>query len=163
MLESVKTFLAQINKLVSAILAVLLQGIVFLIFLQVFSRFVMQYGLPWTEELARLLFMWLCMLGFSVCVFEKSNMGITMLVSKFSPAGQRAVRLLAEVLMLGLFGCMAVYGYQILDVVSMQISRSMEFNMAISYAAVLCGAVLSFFYTLVNLVDDLQAGKGETS
>jgi TRAP-type C4-dicarboxylate transport system, small permease component len=155
MLDSVKAILATVNTIVRHAIAIMLKGVVLMVFLQVFCRYVLEYGLPWTEELARLFFTWMCLLGFSVCVYEKSNLGIEFVINRLNPAGKKAFMVLSQSLMLFLFGVMIFSSGKLASVVSMQTSATMGYNMAWPYASVLCGSILSFIYTLVNLIDVL--------
>ena len=46
-----------------AVLFVLVLTLLALVILQVFTRYVLQSSLPWTEEVARMVLVWLVMIG----------------------------------------------------------------------------------------------------
>jgi TRAP-type C4-dicarboxylate transport system permease small subunit len=160
MLDTIKSLFAGINRLVTVFTGLMMHVLVIMVALQVFSRFVIESALPWTEELARLSFIWLCFLGLSVCVFEKSNLGIEFIYNRVGPSGKKSLSIIVEVLMLFLFGIITIFGAKLLVMVSMQISPTMGYNMAYAYLPVQLGGALSFIYTVVNLIDVL-GGKYE--
>ena len=156
MLDTIKSILAKINKLVTIFTGLMMHVLVIMVALQVFSRFVIESALPWTEELARLSFIWLCFMGLSVCVYEKANLGIDFLYNRMGTGGKKMFRIAVEGIMLCLFGVIAVFGVKLLNMVSMQISPTMGYNMVWAYMPVQLGGALSFIYTLVNLTDVLM-------
>lgn len=52
--------------------------------IQIFARFILNVGVPWTEELSRLTFIFLVFIGSSIAVREKTMIAIDLLPSKFS-------------------------------------------------------------------------------
>ncbi|MDR1828265.1 MAG: TRAP transporter small permease subunit, partial [Methylobacteriaceae bacterium] len=46
------------------------------IFVQVLCRFVFQVAAPWTEELARYLFIWICIVGSGIAISRGAHLGI---------------------------------------------------------------------------------------
>ena len=53
---------------VEAVLFVLTASLLILIALQVFTRYVLQASVPWTEEMARMVLVWAVMLGAAVAM-----------------------------------------------------------------------------------------------
>jgi TRAP-type C4-dicarboxylate transport system permease small subunit len=54
-----------------------------LVLLQVFTRYVMDMGLPWTEEVARMVLVWTVMLGAAIAMDRKQHYVITVLSDHF--------------------------------------------------------------------------------
>ena len=54
------------------------------IFLQVVFRYVIKYSLPWSEELARYLFVWFALMGAAVAVKDNAHFGVDFLVFMMS-------------------------------------------------------------------------------
>lgn len=52
--------------------------------IQIFARFILNVGVPWTEELSRLTFIFLVFIGASIAFREKTMIAIDTLPSKFS-------------------------------------------------------------------------------
>lgn len=78
-----------IMKTLRVIDTMILIAIVLLVTVQVFFRFILQSPLGWTEQIARLLFLWGIMLGIPVVFYEKNDLVFDVLLHKFSPRVQR--------------------------------------------------------------------------
>ena len=52
---------------------------------QVFSRYVLNHSLFWSEEFARFLLVWLTFLGASSAYYRKANPGVDFIYIKMSP------------------------------------------------------------------------------
>lgn len=67
----------------------------------VFTRYVLGHQSPWTEELAKMLLIWVSLLGASVGFIRESHLGVDYFVGKLSPrwmaVGRVAVYLLTTV------------------------------------------------------------------
>lgn len=62
--------------------------------LQVVVRYVLFIPIPWTEELARILFSWSMLLGIAVAIRTRENIRVEALLARFGPRGRRVVELL---------------------------------------------------------------------
>ena len=69
----------KINKCFVNISAVIVLAIILLCFCQVMARYVLHVAAPWSEELAKSGFLWMCMLCCGICVFDESNPVMSML------------------------------------------------------------------------------------
>lgn len=77
---------------------------------QVFSRYVLNHSLFWSEELARFLLVWLTFLGASVAYFHKAHPGVDVLFSRMPALMQRVSSLAVHGASLALFAVMIGYG-----------------------------------------------------
>ena len=75
--------------------AALVLGEVAVLLAGVFMRFVMNAPLPWADELASILFLWLANLGAAVALRRGTHMRTTALVSRWSPRAQAWAETLA--------------------------------------------------------------------
>ena len=90
-----------IHKLLCGTLVVLLGVMVLLVFGNVVLRYGFNSGLVFSEEVSRFVFMWLTLLGALLALHEGGHLGMTSVVDRLPPAGRRAARLLADLVMLG--------------------------------------------------------------
>jgi TRAP-type C4-dicarboxylate transport system permease small subunit len=85
-------FLKRVNDVLGwvemAILGLFVTVMFAVVFGQVFFRYVLNQPSPWTEELARYLFIWISMIGAAYGVKQQSHFGFEMLVKKMSPRMQ---------------------------------------------------------------------------
>jgi C4-dicarboxylate transporter DctQ subunit len=70
-----------ISYLEDNIVMVLLIVLVFLGFIQVFYRYVLELPLPWTEEMMRLAFVWSVFIGCSIGAKRKAHLGVEFIVN----------------------------------------------------------------------------------
>ncbi len=81
-----KKILDYLEKAIKIISAVLFVGIMIMIMLQVFTRYVLNSSLSWTEQAARVMFIWMILLYAGVLVRNVANLGFDLVVEKM-PAG----------------------------------------------------------------------------
>jgi len=129
--------------------------IVFLV-ISVFSRYAMDLGLPWSDELARLLFVWIVMVGFAIAVRHRSNVGVDWLVTKLPPAGRRVVAVVQDVAVLAFAVFFTWQSYVTVGFAMMQRMPALDITIAWLYGSALAAGVLMIVYGLANLVDTLK-------
>ena len=78
--------------------------------LQVFFRQVIRTPLVWSEELARLIFVYVAMLGISIGIRKQSHIFIDFLFTRFSPAVQKVVFTISQIIIFACIICMGWFG-----------------------------------------------------
>jgi TRAP-type C4-dicarboxylate transport system permease small subunit len=124
-----------------------------LTFVAVISRFTFSYPLPWSEELTRYLFMWMCMVGTSVGIRKGAHIGIDIVTNRLSLKVQRAIDVIGIFIALAFCIVLISVGSDQMIAQSNQLSSAMELNMGIVYASIPVGAALmtiSLIFTLVE-------------
>jgi TRAP-type C4-dicarboxylate transport system permease small subunit len=79
----------------------LLGMMVTLVFINVVLRYVFNYGIVFTEEVSRFMFMWITLIGAVIVMKDNGHLGMSMVVSRFGERGQRICRFIADVMTLG--------------------------------------------------------------
>lgn len=121
------------------------------IFLQVIFRYIIKYSLPWSEELARYLFVWLALMGAAVGVGKNAHFGIDILVKKLSYRLQKYFNLIGSLFIL-LFLLVVFYHGSVLTINNWaQLSPAMRIPMSFPYAAVPVSTVLMSVYIIKNI------------
>jgi len=151
--------LDRINKIVEYISFSMLVVMVIVVFLQVIFRFIIKQAIPWSEELARYLLVWISLLGTSIGVKKKAHIGVEAVVKMLPGKFQKAVSLLANALSMVFFVIIVIWGYKILGVVSVQRSPAMEISMAIPYSALFFSGILMLVYSLYNFLSTIKSLK----
>jgi TRAP-type C4-dicarboxylate transport system permease small subunit len=85
---------------------------------QVLYRYVLEIASPWTEEMARYLFIWSAFLAAAVSVGRNDQFSIPLLLEKLTPGPRRALHIFVDLLQLTFALIMVRYG-------SMMASRMM--------------------------------------
>lgn len=82
-------------------LVALLGMMVTLVFFNVVLRYVFNYGIVFSEEVSRFMFMWITLIGALVVMKDNGHLGMTSVVSLLSERGQRICRFIADLMTLG--------------------------------------------------------------
>ena len=150
------------EKVFLVILSVLM---VFLIFLQVFMRYVMQNSLSWTEELARYSFIWLIYIGISFAVKEQRHIKIDVVLLLFKERGKLIFGIIANLLFLAFAIAVVIYGYNISQQLLAfgQKSPANQIPMGLVYLATPVGMGLTAIRLIQQLIKEFKTlmGKGD--
>ncbi|WP_347309568.1 TRAP transporter small permease [Defluviimonas sp. SAOS-178_SWC] len=86
------------------LIVTLVGGIVLLVFSGALSRYVFNYSIAWSEELARFFFLWGALFGAAAACRTGQHGGIPLVVDNFPRPLQKIVELVVVVGMLGFLG-----------------------------------------------------------
>lgn len=129
----------------------LLAGLVIVVLAQVLFRYVLRIAVPWTEELARFLLVWITFIGAAAVQVDDGHLRIDWVLSKIDPRGNLILALVRAILGL-LFAICAFLG----TLTSMKVAwpysaASMpSLSMGIFYVPL---AFCSLFFAVKALVD----------
>ncbi len=137
--------LATIDGALGAVVAV----IVTLTALQVGGRYLASASLPWVQELTRLLFVWMVMLGSAAAGARGSHIAYDTLDDRLSPAAARWLRRAMLVANIAFLGLIAVTGTDLVIRNAGQHSAVLGWPVAIGYARIPTGAALGVIGFLV--------------
>jgi TRAP-type C4-dicarboxylate transport system permease small subunit len=114
----------------------------------VFSRYVLNSSLGWADELARFVFIWVSFLGAVVAYQKNEHVGLDFFVNRIGSQKVRLLlRLIGEVLVLLVLGCLVYYGW-IVAMSANNVSPALYIPMWIVYLVVpLTGSLM----VLINL------------
>jgi TRAP-type C4-dicarboxylate transport system permease small subunit len=87
-------------KFIDVLLALLMFGMVVLVFGNVVLRYGFNSGITMSEEVSRWFFIWLTFLGSVVLLNDRKHLGTDMLVGRLSPQGKRLCLVASQALML---------------------------------------------------------------
>lgn len=100
-----------VTRLLEALLALSLGLMAILVFGNVILRYAFDSGLAMSDELARLLFVWVIFLGAILASRERAHIGLDSLVRRLSPKWKKVFILVSGVLMLGCCALFVVGGW----------------------------------------------------
>jgi TRAP-type C4-dicarboxylate transport system permease small subunit len=120
-------------------------GITISVFLQVITRYVLTYPLDWPEELARILFVWVALLGAVLALRRATHFSIGVLVDLISPRARRNLAVALHAVLLAFLLLVVWLGLDASLRVREQQSAAMEISMTWGYAAVPVGFALMAF------------------
>jgi len=129
--------------------------------LQVFTRYVLNAPLTWTEEVARMLFLWLIFLGSAFIVKRSSHISIDILARLLPPVPRRWLAILTHGITLAILTVLAVKGIQLLRITGQSASPALDIPWVYVYAAFPLGMLLMAIRYATALVQLLRT-PGET-
>jgi TRAP-type C4-dicarboxylate transport system permease small subunit len=106
------------------------------VFLQVFTRYVLAYPWGWPEELARILFVWVALLGAALAFRRAGHFSIEACVNRLPVPLRPAVALSVRFVLLGFLLLVAYLGLQVTLRVQEQLTTAMEISISWGYASV---------------------------
>ena len=108
------------NKLEEIVLVVMLSGSLLVLFVNVILRYCFNSSIYGADELARILFIWMSWLGISIGERKSEHIRIDMLVNVLHGVPQKLVKVLANIITLGI---LLVLAWEGIGVVSAYASR----------------------------------------
>lgn len=96
----------------SALARFLLAAITILVFIAAVSRTI-GHPVIWSDDMAQLLFVWLCVFGANIAMRNRLHMAVDALVKRLPGTQRWLLELLNAVLVLGFLGTLAVSGYKL--------------------------------------------------
>lgn len=88
------------ERLVEGLMGLALGVMVVLVFGNVILRYVFNTGLPWGEEIARLMFVWMIFLGAILALRRNAHIGVEVLQAKLPAGARRACAVVSHLLVL---------------------------------------------------------------
>jgi TRAP-type C4-dicarboxylate transport system permease small subunit len=143
------TFDRLVLLVTSIMLAALTAAMTVVVLLGVFTRYVLNDALPWTEELARYILIWLSWLGGGIAMRRGSHIAVDLFIDKLSPRVRSVIKFLGRNLVLLFLVICIVYGLDLARRVGMQSTIALGISMQIPYASVPVGAALMLYHLLV--------------
>jgi TRAP-type transport system small permease protein len=149
-----------LNKLVGYLVGIILMVMSVVISFQVFSRFVLNNSLEWSEELSRYLMIWLVFLAASMALRKGMLIGVEALAERMKFNKKRVLKTCVHIINIAFFSLIVFYGFEMLTHVKNQMSPAMKIPMLYPYAAIPVGGIL-FILNSVAVLIELYTTKEE--
>jgi TRAP-type C4-dicarboxylate transport system permease small subunit len=149
LISRINAMLGTVERAVLA-MAVLIMFIV--ICCQVLFRYLLHQPSPWTEELARYLFIWVSMIGAAYGVNTQAHFGFELLVKRLSPRLQRVGHYAIQLCMGLLVFVLIYYGMRMVAVVSFQVTPALQLPMRYVYYSLPVSGLLMAFHLFHHFV-----------
>ena len=133
---------------------VLLTVLVLVVLVAVFFRYVLGDSLPWSDEVARYLCVWVGFVGASVALNRRVHIGVEFFVDRLPAILKRRVKLVVEFVILGLLLFITYFGIELVLFQIPQRSSALLISMAWPYASVPVGTSLMIVQCLNLILED---------
>jgi TRAP-type C4-dicarboxylate transport system permease small subunit len=141
-------------------LALLVAVLVVFLSLAVIGRYLFDIGIAWSDELARMLFVWVVFVGFAVGIRHRGNIGVELVIDRLSPRKRRWALALQDFTVLAFSIFFAWQALVTFKFSLMQRLPVMQVTIGWLYAAVLVAGLMMVGYAAANLVDSLRGKAG---
>jgi len=122
---------------------VLFWALAFIVFLQFFTRYILNDSLAWTEEIARYGLMSLAFIGGAVVTRKKAHIAVELVSNLMGPGPMRAALLaLVDFITLGFMGLMAYFSLTIVERMHSQPMTVFDLPMSLVYGLVGLGCFM---------------------
>ena len=123
------------------------------VLLQVLFRFVLNIGVPWTEELSRLSFIYLSFIGAAIAFREKSLIRVDTIIEKARGKTLAALKIFINVFTTLFIVVMFIGSLYMIGLVWPTYFATMQWlSNGWMYIATSCGFGLMIFYTIVSIM-----------
>jgi TRAP-type C4-dicarboxylate transport system permease small subunit len=140
-----------LSRAVEALIGLLLAGVVVIILVEIFFRAI-RYGVPWTDEAARYLQIWLGYLGGAVAVHRWSHFQLDILERVTPRPIQRVLRIFSSLIVVSTGGVMLYYGNQERGIAALTTSPTLNLNMGLVESSVMVGGLLIMIFGIPHLL-----------
>jgi TRAP-type transport system small permease protein len=125
--------------------------LVFLVSIQVFSRYVLNNPTSWSEEAANFTQVFLVFLGGTLAIFQKRTLRITFFVDRLPPRLSAAIELVMKILILLFLITLIWYSFFAIVRLHNQITPGLQLPKSILFVSVPLGGILMLIATLREL------------
>jgi TRAP-type C4-dicarboxylate transport system permease small subunit len=159
-MKTIQSFLDGASQLcvtlAKGLILLFMAGISVVIIAQVFSRYVLQNSISWSEELARYLMIWMALVGASVAFRHGAHVGINLLVDRLSKRIRPWAFLLAKAVIATFLLVLIREGVALGAFFASQKSPAMEISMLWAYSGFFVGGIFMAVHLLRLVLGDVE-------
>lgn len=123
---------------------VLFWALASIVFLQFYTRYILNDSLAWTEEIARYGLMWITFIGGGIVVRKQASISVEVLLHFASKPVRRLLVMVIDVIKLGFIALLAYFSVTITERMAVQTMTVIDWPMSYVYGGVAVGCFLMF-------------------
>lgn len=133
-------------------------GMGVVVFLQFFSRYILNDSAAWTEEIARYLLMWVTFIGAAVVMRRGTNIAVEVLMHMLPEGPQRLLRFVIDVITVGFVALLCWFSILITERMGIQRMTVIDWSMSLVYGGIAFGCFLMLWRALQAFVANARRG-----
>jgi TRAP-type C4-dicarboxylate transport system permease small subunit len=138
---------------------VLFWALAIIVFLQFFTRYILNDSLSWTEEIARYGLMWLAFIGGAVVTRKKTQIAVELLGNLMKPGPVRtALFAFVDFVTLGFMGLLAYFSISITERMQSQTMTVFDLPMSLVYGGVAAGCFMMLIRQAITVWTHARQG-----
>lgn len=130
--------------------------LIFSVALQIFARFFLANTPPWTEEASRLFFIYATSFAAGLAFKEHYYVHLDLFFEKMSAKTKRIVLILIPILIIALFGLMAIYAVPFIVQGHSELTPSMNMRMSFAFGSVFIMAISITYFACLALIKSIK-------
>ncbi|TFJ92210.1 TRAP transporter small permease [Lentibacillus salicampi] len=146
-------FIDRINSVVKYVVSVLFIALVVLVFMQVVTRFVINFPLAWSEEISRYIMIYIVFLGSALAVRKNEHIAIDFLLEVVNAKNKKRLNIVILLISAFFFAMLTYVSFQLTFLVTGQSTPTLQFSMAWAYASMPVGSLLMFLNGMAVLIE----------
>lgn len=157
-MEKAKQLFEKIQQFVNIIIGLMLIGIMVIVFVQTFTRYVIFYSIPWSEEASRYLFVGMILLGINIGVSQDLMVRIDLIDNFLSEKAKKILEIGRQIIALIIS---VVFFYSTFDMIRIggyQMSPALRIPMNVMYGILCIGFLLASISVAFKLYDMKKGG-----
>ncbi len=148
MIHGLRAAVGVLHRLLDVAAALLLTALVAITAARVAGRYALGLSMPWSEELTRLLFVWLVMIGAARC----AHLRIDLLRERLQGRAGQALDLLVAAVSLALLLLLVRYGHALVELTAFDRYTALGISVQYAYWGLVTGAGLWIVTLLADLL-----------
>lgn len=127
-----------------------------LVLVNIFMRYFLKTGIPWSEEVATGCFVWTVFIGAAAAFKENQHIGIDVLVKYLSSKNKKAVRIFVDLLVIVVIGFITVLSIQYIMTTYTKVTPVLGVSSAFISASIPVGFFIMLIRSIQFLIIDLK-------
>lgn len=161
MMENLPMVSRIVHRVMTPVIFVLGMVMFLVVIAQVIFRYILSRPLPWSEELARYLMVWVACLAASEAYAYGKHVGVTLIINAIKPGMRKIMTLVIHLAVAVLMAVIVYQGFVLSFLLRDQRSPALEIPMTVPYLAVPVGAGLILIQAAVLFFK--QMGESPTN
>lgn len=137
---------------------VLMAALIVILFMQVVLRYIFNVGLVWSEELSKILFVWIVFISISIQVYSNKYLEFSFLQSKIRKH-RVLIYIFTRICILVFFIIIGYFSVIYTIVSGNQMSYALNISTSWFYVIMPISSALSVFFLIVKTISDLANGR----
>lgn len=129
-----------------------------IVFLQFFTRYVLNDSLAWTEEIARYGLIWVTFIGAAIVARKNMHIAVDAVLLFLSPVPARILLAVVDIIKLLFIGLLAYFSLTIVERMQWQRMVIIDLPMSIVYGGVALGCFLMLMRQAINFFRNARDG-----
>lgn len=129
--------------------------IVVITLVQVFFRYVLNDALSWSEELTRIIFIWMTFLCGAVAINQTRHMRVDTFINLLPERGKLMANIFVHILLAIFMVVLTLKGFEMVDKTSRIVTGALRWPRSVFFLPLVLGGGFMFFFCIRVLYNDL--------